>query len=213
MIHIRKCEGITSLPEIRWHDAMYHDVCHYLNWPCSENIRIFWFRPAEGVLVLWTFCLLFYRTQNNNEQRNVALKMHYRCVVWEYWWVLYNHPTPRFWTIAVSRLLIWFAYVWKRLFLFNKLTDQYVCESIYMCISIVLSVFNAGHKHISACIPSDFQPHSMLRHNECKIVLQFTWWKPCSSFLWVSHCTSRSCKEMELLIQLVASVCMISLER
>ena len=52
MTHIRKREEITSWPGNRWHDAMYHEADHFLKWPCSTNVRIFRFRPAEGAVVL-----------------------------------------------------------------------------------------------------------------------------------------------------------------
>ena len=46
-------------PEIWWHDAVYHEADHCMKWPHSANVRIFWFRPAEGAVVLWTSCLNF----------------------------------------------------------------------------------------------------------------------------------------------------------
>ena len=65
MTHITKCEDITLWseiwwhPEIWWHDEMYRGADHYLKWPRPANVRIFWSRPAEGVVVLWTYCYLF----------------------------------------------------------------------------------------------------------------------------------------------------------
>ena len=65
MTHITKCEDIRLWseiwwhPEIWWHDAMYRGADHYLKWSRPANVRIFWSRPAEGVVVLWTYCYLF----------------------------------------------------------------------------------------------------------------------------------------------------------
>ena len=58
MSHIRNREEITSRPKIWCHDATRHEADHYLKWPRSVNVRIFWFRPAEGAVVLWISCLL-----------------------------------------------------------------------------------------------------------------------------------------------------------
>ena len=38
-------------------DAVYHEADHYLKWPHSANVRIFWSRPAEGAVVLWKSCI------------------------------------------------------------------------------------------------------------------------------------------------------------
>ena len=56
MNHIRKCEEITSWPEIWWQDAVYHEVDLYSKWPRSSNVHIFWSQPDEGHVVLWTYC-------------------------------------------------------------------------------------------------------------------------------------------------------------
>ena len=40
--------------------SMYHkapEADHYLKWPRSANVRIFWYRPAEGAVVLRTSCI------------------------------------------------------------------------------------------------------------------------------------------------------------
>ena len=49
-------EEITLRPEIWWHDAVYHQLAHCMKWTHLVNIHIFWSRPAEGALVLWTSC-------------------------------------------------------------------------------------------------------------------------------------------------------------
>ena len=49
-------EEITSRPEIWWHDVVYHEGDHCMKWPHSANVHIFWSRPVEGAVVLWTFC-------------------------------------------------------------------------------------------------------------------------------------------------------------
>ena len=60
MTHInKKCKEITLWPEIWWHDAVYHEVDHYLKWLRSANVRIFWSRPAEGAVILWTSCVVW----------------------------------------------------------------------------------------------------------------------------------------------------------
>ena len=41
MTHIKKCEEITLWPEIRWCDAVYHEVDDYMKWPCLASVRIF----------------------------------------------------------------------------------------------------------------------------------------------------------------------------
>ena len=53
-------EEITLRLEIWWHDAVYHEADHCMKWPLSSNVRIFWFRPAEGAVVLWTSCFMLY---------------------------------------------------------------------------------------------------------------------------------------------------------
>ena len=45
---------ITLQPEIWWHDAVYHEADHCMKQPYSANVRIFWSRPAEDAVVLWT---------------------------------------------------------------------------------------------------------------------------------------------------------------
>ena len=47
-------EEITLWPDIWWHDAVYHKADHCMNWPQSAYVHIFWSRPAEGAVVLWT---------------------------------------------------------------------------------------------------------------------------------------------------------------
>ena len=37
-------EKIALLPEIWWHDAVYHEADHCMKWSHSANIRIFWSR-------------------------------------------------------------------------------------------------------------------------------------------------------------------------
>ena len=57
IIHFRKCEKITLRPEIWWHDAMYHEADHYLKWPGSAKVLVFWYRPTKGAVVLWMSCV------------------------------------------------------------------------------------------------------------------------------------------------------------
>ena len=51
---------ITLRLEFWWHDAVYHEADHYMEWPRSANVHIFWSRPAEGDVVLWTSCIELY---------------------------------------------------------------------------------------------------------------------------------------------------------
>ena len=54
-------EEITLQPEIWWHDAVYHEADHCMKWPHLANVCIFWSRPAEGAVVLWTsFSFLYF---------------------------------------------------------------------------------------------------------------------------------------------------------
>ena len=38
------------------HDAVYYESGHSMKWPHSYIFCIFWSRPAEGPVVLWTYC-------------------------------------------------------------------------------------------------------------------------------------------------------------
>ena len=60
MTHIRKFDKITLQPEIWWHDVVYHEEDHYFKWLCSANVGIFWSRPAEGAVIFWTSCILYW---------------------------------------------------------------------------------------------------------------------------------------------------------
>ena len=51
-----KCEEITLWPEIGRHDALYHEPDRKSKLPRPANVCIFWSRPAEGAVVLWTSC-------------------------------------------------------------------------------------------------------------------------------------------------------------
>ena len=68
MIYIEGCEW----PEIWWYDAMYHEADHYLKWPRSANVRIFWSQPANGAVVfifdetLINKCWKIYKLYYNN---------------------------------------------------------------------------------------------------------------------------------------------------
>ena len=55
----RWIEEITLRPEIWWHDAD-HEADHCMKCPHSANVRIFWFQPAEGAVVLRTSCCRWY---------------------------------------------------------------------------------------------------------------------------------------------------------
>ena len=55
-----KCEEITLQPEIWWYDAVY-EADHYLKWPCSAKVRIFWSWPAKGAVICWTSCCCSYK--------------------------------------------------------------------------------------------------------------------------------------------------------
>ena len=60
-------EEITLRPEIWWHDVVHHEADHCMKWPYSASVCIFWSRPAEGVVVLWTSC---FDHVSLNQQRN-----------------------------------------------------------------------------------------------------------------------------------------------
>ena len=49
-------EEITLRPEIWWHDVFYHEADHCMKWAHSAKVRIFWYRPAEGAVVLYVLC-------------------------------------------------------------------------------------------------------------------------------------------------------------
>ena len=40
------------------HDARCYEMDHYLKWPCSGNVCIFWSKPADGSGILLTSCFL-----------------------------------------------------------------------------------------------------------------------------------------------------------
>ena len=63
MTHIRKREEIPSWPGNRWHDVMYHEADHSLEWLRSANVHIFWFRSAEDAVVLCTSSVLWKQTK------------------------------------------------------------------------------------------------------------------------------------------------------
>ena len=71
-----KIEEIILRPAIWWYDVVYQEVNHCMKWPHSANVRIFWSRPAEGAVVLWTSCFLIFSCA---KQTN----MLYLCVSWE----------------------------------------------------------------------------------------------------------------------------------
>ena len=52
--HDDEIEEIQLRPEIWWHDAVYHEADHCMKWPYSAYVCIFWYRTAEGAVVLWT---------------------------------------------------------------------------------------------------------------------------------------------------------------
>ena len=51
-------EEITLRPEIWRHDVIYHEADHCMKWPHSANVHVFWSRPAEVAVVLWTSCII-----------------------------------------------------------------------------------------------------------------------------------------------------------
>ena len=57
-----KYEEITWQPEIWWSDAVYQEADHYLKWPRSAKVHIFWSRLAKGAVVLWTSCSIMLLT-------------------------------------------------------------------------------------------------------------------------------------------------------
>ena len=51
-------EEITLRPEVWWHDVVSHEVDDCWKWSHSAIVLIFWSRPAEGAVALWTSCYL-----------------------------------------------------------------------------------------------------------------------------------------------------------
>ena len=49
-----KGQNITQSCYNWWHDMLNHEVDHNLKWWCSANVCIFWFRLAEGAVILGT---------------------------------------------------------------------------------------------------------------------------------------------------------------
>ena len=72
MIYIKGCEW----PAICWYDAMYHEADHYLKWPRSANVRIFWSRPADDAVVF-----IFDKTISNKYSKIYELYYNnFKCI-------------------------------------------------------------------------------------------------------------------------------------
>ena len=82
---------ITLRPEIWWHDAVFHETDQCVKLPHAANVFIFWSRPAEDAVVLWTSCHNLYGAAGVGRVGAVVVPCFFVSVFIVYYMYIYIH--------------------------------------------------------------------------------------------------------------------------